>query len=136
MRLYVELWPLVLGTAFPIHVLDPEDRALVSPIVNPLAGGNASSGGYNAGKTIITVPHTGGSQLDGQQGDTNYTTPEHQLNPGNMYSDSEIKNVYDSIRQAPKFPSGFKEAVGGTTKNTVNNPDVLAVTIGDRPRFS
>ncbi|WP_131191307.1 hypothetical protein [Phytopseudomonas daroniae] len=37
---------------------------------------------------MVTVPHTGGQQLDGRQDSGSYTTPEHQLNPGNMYSES------------------------------------------------
>ena len=113
MRLYAELWPLVLGTAFPIHVLGPEDRALVSPIFNPLAGGNASSGGYNAGGTVITVPHTGGNQLDGQQGELIYTTPVHQLNPGNMYSEDGPKATAGTPSTGPRF-------IAGSTGNTID----------------
>ncbi|OEC32549.1 filamentous hemagglutinin [Pseudomonas cuatrocienegasensis] len=125
LRLSAELWTLVVGTTFPIHELDPKYGTLVNPVVD-LDGRNPASGGYAEGGGIISTPNTGGNQLDGQQGGASYTNPEHQLNPGNMYSDSGINNVYDSIRQAPKFPSGFKESVGGTTKHAVNNPDVLS----------
>jgi filamentous hemagglutinin len=38
---------------------------------------------------------------------------------------SGIQHVYDSIKSAPKFPEGFRERVGGTTKNVVNNKAVL-----------
>lgn len=125
LRLSAELWTLVVGTTFPIHELDPKYGTLVNPLVD-LKGENPASGGYAEGSRIITTPHTGGNQLDGQQGGTSYTNPEHQLNPGVMYSESELKNVYDSIRQAPKFPAGFKDAIGGTTKNAVKNQDVLS----------
>lgn len=40
--------------------------------------------------------------------------------------DTGIKNVYDSIRKSPQFPEGFKERVGGTSRNTVNNKELLA----------
>jgi len=87
LRLSAELWALVVGTPFPIHTLDPKYGTLVNPIVD-LEGKNPASGGYAEGGRVITTPHTGGNQLDGQQGGTGYTTPEHQLNPGNMYSET------------------------------------------------
>ncbi|WP_376752509.1 hypothetical protein, partial [Rummeliibacillus suwonensis] len=37
----------------------------------------------------------------------------------------EIKNVYNSIKQAPKYPSGFKAVQNGTKKVNVKNQDVL-----------
>ena len=37
----------------------------------------------------------------------------------------EIKNVYNSIKQAPKYPSGFKGVQNGTKKVNVKNQDVL-----------
>lgn len=93
LRLSAELWTLVVGTAFPIHTLDPKYGPLVNPIVD-LKGENPASGGYAEGGRIITTPHTGGNQLDGQQGGTSYTNPEHQLNPGNMYSEGvELKGL-------------------------------------------
>ncbi|WP_460116579.1 hypothetical protein [Pseudomonas sp. S2_C03] len=38
------------------------------------------------------MPHTGGSQLDGQQGGDTYVTPGHQLNPGAVYNESSNGN--------------------------------------------
>jgi filamentous hemagglutinin len=92
LRLSAELWTLVVGTAFPIHALDPKYGTLVNPVVD-LNGKNPTSGGYAEGGRIITTPHTGGNQLDGQQGDTSYTNPVHQLNPGNMYSEGASTGV-------------------------------------------
>ncbi|WP_165497002.1 hemagglutinin repeat-containing protein [Phytopseudomonas dryadis] len=91
LRLYAELLPLVLGTTLPIHTLDPRFGTLVNPGADSLNTENASSGGYNAGGSVVTVPHTGGNQLDGQQGSGSYTTPVHQLSPGNMYSEEGAK---------------------------------------------
>ncbi len=87
LRLYAELWPLVLGTSFPIHTLGPGYGVLINPGASPVNTENASSGGYNAGGSIVTVPHTGGQQLDTPQGGTSYKNPEHQLSPGAMYSE-------------------------------------------------
>jgi len=88
LRLSAELWGLIVGTSFPIYTLDPKYGPLVNPIVD-FNEENPASGGYAEGVRVITIPHTGGSQLDGQQGGTSYTTPEHQLNPGGMYSEQD-----------------------------------------------
>ncbi|WP_231702683.1 RHS repeat-associated core domain-containing protein, partial [Desulfocucumis palustris] len=37
----------------------------------------------------------------------------------------EIKNVYDSIKKAPKYPQGFKGIQNGTVKANIKNKDVL-----------
>ncbi|WP_341845537.1 hemagglutinin repeat-containing protein [Phytopseudomonas flavescens] len=88
-RVSAEIWSLLIGkgTVFPIHELDPKYGTLINPAVDPATTGDASSGGYNAGGSVVTAPHTGGNQLEGQQGSGSYTTPVHQLNPGNMYSE-------------------------------------------------
>jgi filamentous hemagglutinin len=114
LKISAELWTLILGTAFPIHQLDPKYGPLVTPIVDPLAGGNATSGGYGAGGSIITVPHTGGNQLDNQQGGTSYTTPEHQLNPGSMYSES-VGNMKEFLL-SPGFGSDLNSGARKTNK--------------------
>ena len=38
---------------------------------------------------------------------------------------NKIKNVYNSIKQAPKYPSGFKALKNGTKKVNVKNKDIL-----------
>ncbi|MCQ4087556.1 HINT domain-containing protein [Saccharibacillus sp. JS10] len=38
---------------------------------------------------------------------------------------SAIKNVYNSIKNAPKYPAGFKAIQNGTKKNNVKNVEVL-----------
>ncbi|CAI8936653.1 hypothetical protein EMIT0P100_30320 [Pseudomonas sp. IT-P100] len=71
----------------PIHVLDPRLKKYEGLLVE--AGKqNPSSGGYAEGGQASTTPHTGGSQLDGQQGGNVYVTPGHQLNPGAVYNES------------------------------------------------
>lgn len=71
----------------PIHVLDPRLKKYEGLLVE--AGKpNPSSGGYAEGGQVATTPHTGGSQLDGQQGGNVYVTPGHQLNPGAVYNEN------------------------------------------------
>jgi filamentous hemagglutinin len=85
LKILIGLWEFIALTAFPIHLLDDENRKLVNPIVDA-SGLNPTSGGYAEGGGVITTPHTGGTQLDGVQKDGAYVTPEHKLNPGVMYT--------------------------------------------------
>lgn len=41
-------------------------------------------------------------------------------------SELSIKNIYNSIKQAPKYPQGFNEVNNGTVKVKVKNTDVLS----------
>ncbi|HCW2668717.1 TPA: hypothetical protein OXB34_001938 [Enterococcus faecalis] len=41
------------------------------------------------------------------------------------YSSSGIKNVYNGIKDAPKYPEGFKGRQNGTKTNKVNNKELL-----------
>ncbi|MEQ9725503.1 hypothetical protein ABRP29_07685 [Pseudomonas sp. WHRI 8822A] len=115
LRLYAELWPLVLGTSFPIHTLGPGFGVLANPIANSANTENASSGGYNAGGSVDAVSHTGGQQVDTQQGGTNYTRPGHQLNPGVMYSEG-------GSDQSVSVTSGNTDfgVLAGTNRSHVN----------------
>ncbi|AYF50015.1 filamentous hemagglutinin N-terminal domain-containing protein [Pseudomonas fluorescens] len=45
---------------------------------------------------------------------------------GDVGKNRGIQNVYDSIRKAPEFPAGFRERAGSTTKNVVNNSELLS----------
>ncbi|PNV99125.1 hemagglutinin repeat-containing protein [Pseudomonas protegens] len=93
LKISIGLWELITLTAFPIHLLDDENRKLVSPIVDT-SGRIPASGGYAEGGGVVTTPHTGGTQLDGVQKDGAYVTPEHKLNPGVMYSeDGSVKGT-------------------------------------------
>jgi len=84
-KLIVDVALVNLG--LPIHVLDPRLKKYEGLLVN--AGEqNPSSGGYAEGGQAATTPHTGGSQLDGQQGGNVYVTPGHQLNPGVVYNEN------------------------------------------------
>ncbi|WP_339070907.1 hemagglutinin repeat-containing protein [Pseudomonas idahonensis] len=100
LKISMRFWELVTLTAFPIHLLDDENRKLVNPIVDT-SGGIPASGGYAEGGGVVTTPHTGGTQLDGVQKDGAYVTPEHKLNPGGMYSESDSsKNTSKNLGSA------------------------------------
>ncbi|QNH06399.1 hemagglutinin repeat-containing protein [Pseudomonas sp. B11D7D] len=122
-KVSAEIWWILVGsgTVFPIHQLDPKYGPLVNPVVD-VNGQNPASGGYAEGGRIITTPHTGGSQLDGQQGGTSYTNPEHQLNPGNMYS--WTGNASDFEREISRLPPGERVA---RVKETVQ---IVAESLG------
>lgn len=42
-----------------------------------------------------------------------------------MNNDRGVRNTYNSIKNAPLYPKGFRAIQNGTVKNTVNNKDVL-----------
>ncbi|WP_124421252.1 MULTISPECIES: hypothetical protein [Pseudomonas] len=48
LKISIGLWEVVTLTAFPIHLLDDENRKLVNPIVDA-SGRNPTSGGYAEG---------------------------------------------------------------------------------------
>ncbi|WLI04087.1 hemagglutinin repeat-containing protein [Pseudomonas sp. FP597] len=86
-RTSIALWELLLGTQFPAHQLDPENLVYITPIINVLIE-HPSSGGFATGSAVNPAINTGGTQLDGQRDDGKYVTPEHRLDPGNMYSEN------------------------------------------------
>ena len=44
---------------------------------------------------------------------------------GNYGSNSEVKNVYNGIKDAPTYPKGFKGRQNGTKTNKVTNKELL-----------
>jgi len=87
MKNSILIWDVIVGTAFPIHLLDPGNRSLVNPILTDIAV-HPSSGGFGDGSVVAPTVHTGGTQLDGRQDDGKYVTPEHRLDPGNVFSEN------------------------------------------------
>ncbi|SFW97607.1 filamentous hemagglutinin, partial [Pseudomonas sp. NFPP09] len=126
LRVSMGLWELVTHMPFPIHLLDDENRKLVSPIVDT-SGGIPASGGYAEGGGVVTTPHTGGTQLDGVQKDGAYVTPEHKLNPGVMYSEDgaakgligqDFENyLYKELGGKPSFSTKGREFDGAYGAN-------------------
>ncbi|MBA4603926.1 pre-toxin TG domain-containing protein [Thermoactinomyces mirandus] len=51
--------------------------------------------------------------------------PEVNRIEGTNRSGGELKHVYNSIKDAPKYPKGFKTVQNGTRKVNVKNKDVL-----------
>ncbi|KAE9651715.1 hypothetical protein EJD88_18365 [Pseudomonas sp. PB105] len=92
-RISAAVWEILLGTSFPIHQLDPEHLAYITPTLE-INGANPSSGGFANGGVVNPATNTGGTPLDGQRDDGKYVTPEYRLDPGNMYSDRvELKGL-------------------------------------------
>ena len=50
--------------------------------------------------------------------------PWDQVIEGNTKSD-ELKEIYNSIKDSPNYPKGFEKAINGTTKNNINNAELL-----------
>ncbi len=85
-RTSIAVWELVLKTEFPAHQLDPKNLIYITPIIMVLSE-YPSIGGFADGSVVNPATNTGGTQLDGQRDDGKYVTPEHRLDPGNMYSE-------------------------------------------------
>ncbi|WP_445179369.1 hemagglutinin repeat-containing protein [Pseudomonas sp. McL0111] len=84
-KLASELWETILGTAFPIHMLDPKFGTLLNPIVDTDVLHPVSTGGYTIEPS--SPSSTGGSTIENGEG---WSTTSPAVNPGpspgNMYS--------------------------------------------------
>ncbi|MDY4301447.1 hemagglutinin repeat-containing protein [Pseudomonas salmasensis] len=126
MKSSILIWDVIVGTAFPIHLLDPSNRSLVNPILTDIAV-NPSSGGFGDGSVVAPTVHTGGTQLDGRQDDGKYVTPEHRLDPGNMYSEENgakatggaVELTFDKATRTWTTPAGLDYGQGSVQGNRV-----------------
>ncbi|MBR7198038.1 hemagglutinin repeat-containing protein [Pseudomonas sp. 14A] len=84
-KLASELWETILGTAFPIHMLDPKFGTLINPVVDTDVLHPVSAGGYTIEPS--SPSSTGGSTIENGEG---WSTTSPAVNPGpspgNMYS--------------------------------------------------
>ncbi|WP_047710959.1 hemagglutinin repeat-containing protein [Pseudomonas lactis] len=126
MKSSILIWDVIVGTAFPIHLLDPSNRSLVNPILTDIAV-HPSSGGFGDGSVVAPTVHTGGTQLDGRQDDGKYVTPEHRLDPGNMYSEENgakatggaVELTFDKATRTWTTPAGLDYGQGSVQGNRV-----------------
>ncbi|AOS74020.1 adhesin [Pseudomonas fluorescens] len=126
MKSSILIWDVIVGTAFPIHLLDPSNRSLVNPILTDIAV-HPSSGGFGDGSVVAPTVHTGGTQLDGRQDDGKYVTPEHRLDPGNMYSEESgakatggaVELTFDKATRTWTTPAGLDYGQGSVQGNRV-----------------
>ncbi|SEQ42721.1 filamentous hemagglutinin, partial [Pseudomonas soli] len=90
----------------PIHILDPRLKKYEGLLVES-GTQNPSSGGYGEGGQVVTTPHTGGSQLDGQHGRDVYVTPSHQQDIGLVFSENPLENqaAHDLLTAINSIPS-------------------------------
>lgn len=134
MEVSATIWTILLGTKLPIADFDPKSGVYDNPIAGS-NNGHPVSGGYAEGGGLVTTPHTGGTQLDGQKGDGAYVTPGHQLSPGGMYSEvgdagegaksNSVAEALTSVTQK-QLDKKFKHASDFGVVTTKKNPETLA----------
>lgn len=110
-KINAALWDLLFDTRFPIHSLDPKLLIYITPIPT-VNGEHPSSGGLADGSVVNPATNTGGTQLDGQRDDEKYVTPEHQLDPGNMYSE-ESSSSKGKIKASETIGQPIEAVIGG-----------------------
>ncbi|WP_264302524.1 hemagglutinin repeat-containing protein, partial [Pseudomonas mosselii] len=121
-RLMVEV--VLEEQGLPIHVLDPRLKQYEGSRIEG-EGRNPSSGGYGEGGQVVTTPHTGGKQLDGQSGSGTYVTPEHQQNPGLVFNENTGYDFKPADRSGIKFDTSI-----------VNKPNgALEIELSARQKF-
>ncbi len=90
-KISIGLWEFITLTAFPVHLLDDENRKLVNPIVDT-SGGNPSSEGYAGGSRPDSLTTTGGRPIGGV-GESDYVRPVEELpSSGIVYNSQGEKN--------------------------------------------
>ncbi|WP_165557536.1 hemagglutinin repeat-containing protein [Pseudomonas sp. BGI-2] len=117
LKVAIEIWETIIGTAFPIHLLDPKLGTLINPIwdtdvLHPVSAG---------GSTVPSLPTTTGGSPVVNGGGSSTTSPavDPSLSPGNMFS-SPVD--YDHIIGADYTKNGAP-----TGAHTLLNGDVRIV---------
>ncbi|WP_207240043.1 MULTISPECIES: hypothetical protein [Pseudomonas] len=108
LKILIGLWEFITLTAFPIHLLDDENRKLVNPIVDT-SGGNPSSEGYAGGSRPDSLTTTGGRPIGGV-GETDYVRPVEELPSSgvvyNFQGEKITQGVHAKIRNKEGRPVG------------------------------
>ncbi|UVK91522.1 hemagglutinin repeat-containing protein [Pseudomonas atacamensis] len=104
-----ELWALMLGTTFPVTLLDPKYGILTNPAVDTDTLHPVSIGGFVMQPSLPT--DTGGSPVV-ETGDGTYTTPIVE-NPslGNVYSLPWGQSASEFEKSLVTLPSGERVAI-------------------------
>ncbi|MFJ2464091.1 hypothetical protein [Pseudomonas sp. NPDC087615] len=104
-----ELWALMLGTTFPVTLLDPKYGVLTNPAVDNDTLHPVSVGGFVTQPSLPT--DTGGSPVV-ETGDGTYTTPIVE-NPslGNVYSLPWGQSASEFEKSLATLPSGERVAI-------------------------
>ncbi len=122
LTLSAELWTLLVGTTFPIHVLDPKYGTLVTPVVSNDQG-NGASGGFGGGAQPLTPVSTGGSGIT-ESGGWSTTLPPPDT------ADTSLGAVFaESVKNMEKFFSGseFGQQMYDASRKTVKIYDGQSV---------
>jgi filamentous hemagglutinin len=130
LKLAAELWEGILGTAFPIHLLDPKYGTLINPIEDTDVQHPVSAGGFTIQPS--SPSNTGGSTIE-NGGGWSTTSPEvdPNLSPGNMFSSPvDYDHIIGADYNNDDKPTGAHTLLNGDVRivpGTQTAPDASGV---------
>ncbi|WP_123719232.1 hemagglutinin repeat-containing protein, partial [Pseudomonas lini] len=116
MKLSIELWESVTGTAFPIHLLDKKYQVLITLAVDNNVGHPVSVGGQEVQPSLPTS--TDGSQIDNSGGwSTTSPAVDPNLSPGIMFSNPvDIPHIIGADYDRDGNPTGAHTLLNGDVR--------------------
>lgn len=123
LRQSADLWAVLVGTAFPIHGLDPKYGTLVTPVVSNDQV-NGASGGFGAGGRPLTPVSTGGSGIS-ESGGWSTTLPPVGTADGSLglvfagASGGAVELTFDRATRTWTTPAGLDYGQGSVQGNRV-----------------
>ncbi|PQP06661.1 hemagglutinin [Pseudomonas frederiksbergensis] len=116
MKLSIELWESVTGTAFPIHLLDKKYQVLITLAVDNNVGHPVSVGGQEVQPSLPTS--TDGSQIDNSGGwSTTSPAVDPNLSPGIMFSNPvDILHIIGADYDRDGNPTGAHTLLNGDVR--------------------
>ncbi|WP_165353263.1 hemagglutinin repeat-containing protein [Pseudomonas sp. ACM7] len=130
LKLATELWEAIIGTAFPIHLLDPKYGTLINPIVDTDVQHPVSAGGFTIQPSSPTT--TGGSAIENGGGwSTTSPVVDPSLSPGNMFnSPVDYDHIIGADYTKNDAPTGGHTLLNGDVRivpGTQTAPDAFGV---------
>ncbi|WP_223569657.1 hemagglutinin repeat-containing protein [Pseudomonas sp. BF-R-26] len=130
LKLATELWESILGTAFPIHLLDPKYGTLINPIEDTDVQHPVSAGGFTIQPS--SPSNTGGSTIeDGGGWSTTSPAVDPNLSPGNMFSSPvDYDHIIGADYNKDDKPTGAHTLLNGDVRivpGTQSAPDPSGV---------
>lgn len=130
LKLATELWETIIGTAFPIHLLDSKYGTLINPIVDTDVQHPVSAGGFTIQPSSPTT--TGGSTIENGGGwSTTSPVVDPSLSPGNMFSSPvDYDHIIGADYTKNNAPTGGHTLLNGDVRivpGTQTAPDAFGV---------
>jgi filamentous hemagglutinin len=130
LKLAAELWESILGTAFPIHLLDPKYGTLINPIEDTDVQHPVSAGGFTIQPS--SPSNTGGSTIENGGGwSTTSPAVDPSLSPGNMFSSPvDYDHIIGADYTKNGAPTGAHSLLNGDVRivpGTQSAPDASGV---------